>query len=136
MSLSNRAFLLLTFVGLFVAVGCSSPSAATPTDMSSPVRVVTAQEAVEMLEDRVVIDVRLPEEFAAGHLAGAVNIPVEADDFGDNIEVLEHGEAYLLYCRTGRRSAMAADIMAQAGFSDVVDAGGMDTLVAAGAPLG
>jgi rhodanese-related sulfurtransferase len=64
-----------------------------------------------------------------------VNIPVEAAGFRDRISDLDPAEAYLLYCRTGRRSAMAADIMAQAGFSDIVDAGGLQPMVAAGAPM-
>jgi rhodanese-related sulfurtransferase len=134
---SCRAFLLILIAGLLL-VGCSTP-AATPatsaTDVPSAIRTVTASEAVAMLGDRVIIDVRTPEEFAAGHLAAAVNIPVEATDFDASIEALDRAGAYLLYCRSGRRSAMAADIMAQAGFTDVVDAGGLELLVAAGAPL-
>jgi rhodanese-related sulfurtransferase len=98
------------------------------------VRTVTAAEAVTMLPDRTIIDVRTPEEFAAGHLADATNIPVEAADFSERIAELDPFAAYLLYCRSGRRSALAADIMAQAGFTDVVDAGGLEQLLAAGAP--
>jgi phage shock protein E len=129
------AFLLISLAIVLVGAGCSSPSAAQISAAPSSIRTVRASEAVAMLEDRVVIDVRTPEEFAAGHLATALNIPVEADDFEDRIAELDPSDAYLLYCRSGRRSAMAADIMAQAGFSDIVDAGGMDPLVAAGAPL-
>ena len=89
-----------------------------------------------MLADRTVIDVRTPEEYASGHIAGAMNIPVEASDFGDRIAELDRSGSYLLYCRSGRRSALAANLMAEAGFGDLVDAGGLESLVAAGAPLG
>lgn len=61
-----------------------------------------------MLETHTVIDVRTPAEFAAGHIAAALNIPVEASDFGARISQLDPEEAYLVYCRTGRRSAIAA----------------------------
>jgi rhodanese-related sulfurtransferase len=98
------------------------------------VRAVPATEAVAMLASRVIIDVRTPDEFAAGHIAGAVNIPVEAADFGTRIAELDPQEPYLVYCRSGRRSALAADLMATAGFVDVVDAGGQAALVEAGAP--
>ena len=88
-----------------------------------------------MLDSRVVIDVRTPAEYAAGHIAGAQNIDVEAADFASRISTLDKTAAYLVYCHSGRRSAIAADQMAAAGFTDIVDAGGMADLVAAGAPV-
>jgi rhodanese-related sulfurtransferase len=133
LSRSNR-FLSLCVV-LLVLVGCEG-AAPSPAAQGSAIRQVAAAEAVSMLADRTVIDVRTPEEYASGHIAGAVNIPVEASDFGDRIGELDHSGSYLLYCRSGRRSALAADLMAEAGFDDLVDAGGLESLVAAGAPLG
>jgi rhodanese-related sulfurtransferase len=118
------AVVLLALVALVVACGGSSAGVITPG----------ADEAAAMLGTRTVIDVRTPAEYAAGHLAGAHNIDVEAGDFADRIAALDTGGAYLVYCRSGRRSAEAARRMAEAGFSDVVDGGGMDALVAAGAP--
>ena len=97
------------------------------------VRTVGAADAVAMLADRVVIDVRTPEEFAAGHLAGAQNIDVQSSDFATRIAALDSGAAYLVYCRSGNRSAAAAAAMAASGFTDVVDGGGLEALVAAGA---
>jgi rhodanese-related sulfurtransferase len=102
---------------------------------ASAVQTVDAGKAVGMLDSRVVIDVRTPAEFAAGHVAGAQNIDVEAPDFASRIASLDPKEAYLVYCRSGRRSAVAADQMAAAGFTDIVDAGGLEPLVAAGAPV-
>ncbi len=100
----------------------------------SAVKIPSAADAAGMVGSRVVIDVRTPAEYAAGHIAGAQNIDVEAADFATKIAPLDKGAAYLVYCRSGRRSAIAADQMASAGFKDVVDGGGMDALVAAGAP--
>jgi len=93
-----------------------------------------AAKAVGMLPNRVVIDVRTPTEYAAGHIAGAQNIDVEAADFGSRISTLDKKAAYLVYCHSGRRSGIAADQMAKAGFTDIVDGGAMADLVAAGAP--
>ncbi len=101
----------------------------------SAVKKPSSADAAGMVGTRVVIDVRTPAEYAAGHLAGAQNIDVEAGDFGTRIASLDKSAAYLLYCRSGRRSAIAADQMASAGFKDIVDGGGMDALVAAGAPV-
>lgn len=106
----------------------------TPASEASGVRVVAATEAVELLGGRMIIDVRTPAEAAAGMLEGAVNIDIGSADFGDRIASLDRDGSYLLYCRTGNRSAQAASIMRELGFTDVIDAGGFDSLVAAGAP--
>jgi len=101
----------------------------------SAIKKPSAADAAGMVGSRVVIDVRTPAEYAAGHIAGAQNIDVEAGDFATKIAALDKGAAYLVYCRSGRRSAIAADQMASAGFKDIADGGGMDALVAAGAPV-
>jgi phage shock protein E len=74
----------------------------------------------------VIIDVRTPEEFAAGHLDGAVNIPYEQIAKGINtIPSLTKSSPILIYCRSGRRSAIAAQSLEQLGFQRVYDGGGM-----------
>lgn len=127
-----QPLILLGLAAVFLVVGCST---AGTSDAEAAVREVSSAEAVQMLDSRTVIDVRTPAEFAAGHLAGALNIPVEQSDFGDRIAQLDPEEPYLVYCRTGRRSAIAADIMDEAGFTDVADAGAIDELARAGAPI-
>jgi phage shock protein E len=115
---------------ILVIAACGGGTGAT-----TPVRQADAATAVGMLGTRVVIDVRTAQEFAAGHIAGARNMDVEGPDFDSQIASLDEGGAYLVYCRSGRRSAMAADLMAEAGFTDIVDGGAMQSLVDAGAPL-
>ena len=73
-----------------------------------------------------VIDVRTADEYAAGHLEGAVNIDVEAGNFDAAIAQLDKDKTYLVYCRSGRRSAIAKENMHTAGFHNVIDAGGLD----------
>ena len=119
--------LVLVALAAIAIAGCGASSPAA-------VQTVDAAKAVGMLDSRVVIDVRTPAEYAAGHIAGAQNIDVEAADFAAKISTLDKEAPYLLYCRSGRRSAIAAEEMAKAGFTDVVDGGGMADLVAAGAP--
>lgn len=119
------ALFLVAIMGIAVA-GCAGSA-------GSSVQKVGAGEAIGMLDSRVVIDVRTPEEFAAGHLAGAQNIDVEAAGFGSKIAALDKGAAYLVYCHSGRRSGLAAAQMASAGFTDIVDGGAMADLIAAGA---
>jgi len=73
-----------------------------------------------------VIDVRTPAEYAAGHLQGAVNIDVQSADFATKIAALDKSAHYIVYCRTGVRSANAASTMKAAGFTNVTDGHGMD----------
>lgn len=77
----------------------------------------------------VLIDVRTPEEHAAGHLLGSINIPLS--EFQQNLDawtpLLPTDVPLVLYCKGGFRSAIAAEILSDAGFSNVVDLlGGMD----------
>lgn len=122
------AFTSIALAIVFLVAGCAGAETA-----ADPVRQVAAADAVAMLDDRVIVDVRTPAEFAAGHVAGALNIDVEAADFDARISELEKDDDYLVYCRSGRRSALAAERMAAAGFSDIVDAGGLEPLADAGA---
>lgn len=80
-------------------------------------------EQLELAPDTVIIDVRTPAEYGEGHLEGAVNIDVSAPDFADRIADLPADGEYLVYCRSGNRSAAAAGIMAEQGFDEVIDAG-------------
>lgn len=123
----RRALTLLTIAIIGVALAaCMAPA--------TTVRTINAAEAVAQLNERTVIDVRTPAEVAEGAVAGALNIDLQAGTFRERVAQLDRDGAYLLYCRTGNRSAQAAAIMAELGFTDVVDAGGFDDLVAAGAP--
>lgn len=75
--------------------------------------------------DVVVLDVRTPAEFAEGHLAGAVNIDVQAADFAERAAAeLPAGAEIVVYCRSGNRSATATALLAELGFA-VTDAGGL-----------
>ena len=71
-----------------------------------------------------VVDVRTPEEFAAGHLRGAVNIDVNGPDFKAAVGELSKDGEYALYCRSGNRSATALATMKDLGFTHAYHLGG------------
>ncbi|HEU4374997.1 MAG TPA: rhodanese-like domain-containing protein [Telluria sp.] len=84
----------------------------------------------------VVVDVRTPEEFAAGHLRDAKNIPLA--DLGTRIGELEKskGRSVVVVCQTGARADKAVRQLAAAGFDDVVSLdGGLTAWQAAGLPV-
>jgi rhodanese-related sulfurtransferase len=62
------------------------------------------------------VDVRTAKEYSEGHIPGAMNIDVNAPDFEEKIKVLDKKENVAIYCRSGRRSKIAAEKMTAAGF--------------------
>ena len=82
-----------------------------------------------------VIDVRTAAEYASGHVSNAINIDVEDSSFSSNISNLNKSGVYLVYCQSGRRSALAATALTEAGYT-VVDGGGIDSMLSNGWELG
>lgn len=83
-----------------------------------------AAEPIELTSDTVVVDVRTPAEYAAGHLDGAVNLDLTSGQLVAEIPSLDDDAEYVVYCKSGNRSAQATALMDDAGL-DVTDAGSM-----------
>jgi rhodanese-related sulfurtransferase len=109
-------------------------ASAAPAPLSGT--IPAAELAARLARGQVVlVDVRTPEEFAAGHIAGAVNLPL--DGFDPKALPREAGKETVLYCRSGRRSAAAAEQIVAAGLSPTRQLeGGILSWEAAGLPLG
>lgn len=69
----------------------------------------------------VLLDVRTPEEFSAGHISNAVDIDFENPDFEQQVQKLDASKTYFVYCRTGNRSAQAAAIMKRDNFKNLYE---------------
>lgn len=83
----------------------------------------------DMLKDASIVDVRTPEEYAAGHYPGAVNIPL--DKVPQNIEQFKLMQKPIVaYCRSGNRSGMAVTMLKQSGIAEVYNGGGLEELLA------
>ena len=67
----------------------------------------------------IVLDVRTPTEYAAGHLRGAVNLDIRDPGFHHRIGLLNRADSYVVYCNGGRRAGRARDLMEGLGFTDV-----------------
>lgn len=118
---------VLLLGGLTVLSACggdeSSSSGAPAAGRAS------AEAALE--QDAVVIDVRTPEEYDAGHIEGAQLLDIQSASFAAGVEQLDPEQTYVVYCRSGNRSATATDQMEAAGLT-VLDGGAMGDMVAAG----
>jgi len=83
----------------------------------------------------VVLDVRTPAEFAAGHIANAINIDVEGMTFGGDTSKLDKSATYAVYCQSGRRSGIAVGELKDAGFTNLFELdGGILAWQSAGLP--
>lgn len=103
-----------------LSLGLSACGSAESTTDSVPVGEVTLTPASN------VIDVRTAEEFATGAISGAKNIVLENGDLEKALPSMDKDAAYSVYCRSGRRSAIAVELMKQAGFTNVTDLGGIE----------
>ena len=91
---------------------------------------LTMAEAVEILETesgRILLDVRTPEEFASGHIPGAVNIPNESIGTQQIPELPDKAQRILVYCRSGNRSKQASEKLAALGYTNVIEFGGINS---------
>ena len=104
-------------------------SACSPTESTAKYRSITMENAVVMMmmeQNYILLDVRTAEEYAEGHIPGAINIPNE--DISDKRikELPDKGQLIMVYCRTGRRSKEAAEKLAKLGYVNVIEIGGIE----------
>lgn len=113
------ATIIITFIS-----GCSSSRNIDTSEMQTSVlhsiNVVSAKEMIQN-NNPIILDVRTPEEFREGHLENSINIDVNADDFTKEIAHLDKNANYLVYCRSGRRSLLAIQVMKDQGFTNVTN---------------
>jgi len=74
----------------------------------------------------VVLDVRTPAEYAAGHLEGATNIDVQASTFSSKVSKLDKNVPYFVYCHSGNRAGQAITAMKAMGFTNLTNGMGID----------
>lgn len=120
----RKLFAIVIILGL-LAAACGGT-----VTVSQQITTVTPADAHQTIQadlgnaDFVLLDIRTPEEYAAGKIAGAENIDFYAPDFRDNLNRLDKNSHYVIYCHTGNRSGQALQIMRELGFTQVEDIGG------------
>ena len=115
---------LLPFIlSLMLFSSCTDP-ARSP----SGYRRVGMDEAVEMMKREagyIILDVRRPDEYAEGHIPGAINVPNEEIGTAEIPELPDKAQLILVYCRSGRRSKEASEKLVKLGYTNVVEFGGI-----------
>ena len=100
---------LLTCLALMIMISCQAQSEFKSVGIDE-FKTEISKSGVQL------VDVRTAQEYSEGHIPGAMNIDVNATDFEEKIKALDKKENVAIYCRSGRRSKMAANKMTAAGF--------------------
>ena len=110
---------------ILLLAGCAET---TGGENDATYRQITMGEAVEMMaseSDYIILDVRRPDEFAAGHIPNAVNIPNESIGADEIDELPDKDRLILVYCRSGNRSKQASEKLVRLGYTNIVEFGGI-----------
>jgi rhodanese-related sulfurtransferase len=130
----SRVILPVMLIVLGILAACSPAAGVSAPEIISG--KIDAQEYNQRFLDEtehLLIDVRTPEEFADGHIPGAINISVQS--LPDRLDEVPNNETLVVYCRSGNRSATATEILVDAGYSPVYDLGGIQDWISAGYPV-
>jgi rhodanese-related sulfurtransferase len=107
-----------------------------------PYTLLSPEDAARMIADNrnsgdfVILDIRTPKEYRAGHIADARLLDFYSPQFPAGVEKLEKDKTYLIYCRTGNRTGKAQRLFAKAGLEQVYElAGGISAWAAAKKPM-
>ena len=95
---------------------------------SSGYRQISMDEAVKMMRDEkdyIILDVRRPDEFAEGHIPGAINVPNEEIGTAEIAKLPNKSQLILVYCRSGNRSKQASEKLVKLGYTNIVEFGGI-----------
>lgn len=121
---------LILCITLFTLLtGCGKgDSMDNNTEQQLDFQQLSMQEGLELMEadtDYILLDVRRIDEFEAGHIPGAINIPNESIGTEEIAELPDKNQTIYVYCRSGNRSKQAANKLVQLGYTNVIEFGGI-----------
>ena len=115
--------LLPLVLSLLLLSSCTAPGSS-----SLGYRQISMDKAVKMMKDEknyIILDVRRPDEYAEGHIPGAINVPNEEIGTAEIPELPDKSQLILVYCRRGRRSKEASEKLVKLGYTNIVEFGGI-----------
>ena len=113
---------VLMILSIVLITSCSS------SKNTSGYRQISMNEAVKMMKNEknyIILDVRRPDEYAEGHIPGAINVPNEDIGTAEIPELPDKAQLILVYCRSGRRSKEASEKLVKLGYTNIVEFGGI-----------
>jgi putative phage shock protein E len=118
--------ILILALSLFLA-GCMVTKT---SETSGSYKTISSKEAQQMIEehkDALILDVRTAAEYESGHIPNAVNLSNEDIQAGKVDSLKDKSQLIMVYCRSGNRSRQAAQKLAELGYTNVVDFGGIQS---------
>ena len=116
--------LIPILLSALMLTGCAGAS----NNQTNTYRQINMDEAVEMMAEEsgyIILDVRRPDEFAAGHIPNAINVPNETIGTAEIPELPNKDQLIMVYCRSGRRSKEASEKLLKLGYTNIVEFGGI-----------
>ena len=116
--------LLPILLSALMLSGC----AGTSNNQTNTYRQITMDEAVAKMAEEtgyIILDVRRADEFAAGHIPGAINVANESIGTDEIPELPDKNQLIMVYCRSGRRSKEASEKLVKLGYTNIVEFGGI-----------
>ena len=125
----KRTIATLIILVMIIAAGCGGNEQPEPENQAPQYSQISQEEAVKMMGEEtgyLILDVRRPDEFAEGHIPDAINMPNEeiTDEMPEALP--DKDQMLFIYCRTGRRSKEAAEKLANIGYTNVYEFGGIN----------
>ncbi len=133
--------ILIFLIAVFGVWACNSNKSENASNLSINTEVLTLQaqtfqQKIQQTPEAQVLDVRTPEECASGMIAKATQIEYGTDDFEQKLNKLDKKKPVFVYCRSGGRSAKAAEKLKTLGFEKIFDLqGGIKSWTDSGLPL-
>ena len=106
-----------------ILTGCSTKSS------GETYRQISPSDAMAVMEEEsnyILLDVRTPEEYASGHIPGAINVANEMIRGKEPVELPDKNQLILVYCRSGNRSKQASEKLVKMGYTNIVEFGGIN----------
>lgn len=119
----KKLFILLLAAAIFAACGQTEKIVKESVYMN-----ITAEEAKVLMESEtgyIILDVREQDEYDVGHIPGAILIPYTRIEEEASEKLTDKDQLILVYCRSGRRSKIAADALVELGYTNIREFGGI-----------
>ena len=116
--------LIPILLSALMLTGCTGAGNST----NNTYRQISMEEAVTMMAEEtgyIILDVRRADEFATGHIPGAINVANESIGTDEIPELPDKKQLIMVYCRSGRRSKEAAEKLVKLGYTNIVEFGGI-----------
>ena len=116
--------MLMISLSLFSLCACGGENK-TPTPQYEQISAEKAKELMDTEKDYIILDARTQEEFDEGHIDGAILIPEYEVSTRAEKELPDKDQLILVYCRSGRRSKIAAQALVDLGYTNIKEFGGI-----------